>query len=466
MLRFNENQRRLWKLAWPAIMGNISQTLLNLVDMMMVGQLGALALAAVGLGGQVSWFMMPIMAAVATGTLALVARFVGAKDEESAVLALEQSLYLAFLLGIPVMLFGWVFGDDILRIMGAKPDVVALGYEYIKVLFAFYPIRFAGFTAFSALRGAGDTKTPMKLGILMNVVNAVLDYLLIFGKLGFPKLGPVGAAWASGIGITTSFLIGLYLLWSGRLVLRFRPSWSFHLDMAGRILRIGIPTMVERGIFSFYNFIYMSIVTRFGTVALASHQVGLRVESIAYMPAFGFNVATSALVGQGLGEGNPEKAERTVYEALKMVGVFMAVMAFVLIAFPRYLVMPFISPSDPNYGEVMRLASIYLIIVGISEIPLGWLFVLGGALRGAGDTKTPMYITAVSKLLFRIVPAYILGFGFTIPPFEILGITFPGFTFEGLGVIAAWIAMSLETFTTAALFWWAFKRGKWKYVKV
>ncbi|WP_457750803.1 MATE family efflux transporter [Thermococcus sp.] len=456
MLHLNDNQRRLWKLTWPAIMGNISQTLLNLVDMMMVGQLGALAIAAVGLGGQVSWFMMPIMAAVATGTIALVARFVGARDEENATLALEQSLYLAFLLGIPVMLFGWAFGDDILRIMGAKPDVVSLGYAYIKVLFAFYPIRFAGFTAFAALRGAGDTKTPMKLGILMNILNATFDYLLIFGKLGFPKLGPVGAAWASGIGITTSFLIGLYLLWSGKLVLQFRPSWRFEFGMAKRILRVGVPTMMERGIFSFYNFIYMSIVTRFGTVALAAHQVGLRVESIAYMPAFGFNVATSALVGQSLGEGEPEKAEKTVYEALKMVGLFMVVMAFILIVFPRYLVMPFINPNDPNYAEVMRLASIYLIIVGISEVPLGWLFVLGGALRGAGDTKTPLYITAISKLLFRIIPAYLLGFGFTIGSIH----------FEGLGVIAAWIAMSLETFTTAALFWWAFKRGKWKHVKV
>ncbi|ASI99918.1 MATE family efflux transporter [Thermococcus celer Vu 13 = JCM 8558] len=452
----NEEQRRLWSLAWPAITGNISQTLLNLVDMMIVGQLGALALASVGLGGQVSWFMMPIMAAVATGTLALVARFTGARDEINATLTLEQSLYLAFLLGIPVTLFGWFFGDDVLRIMGAKPDVVALGYEYIKVVFAFYPLRFAGFTAFSALRGAGDTKTPMKLGILMNVINAVLDYLLVFGKFGFPRLGPVGAAWASGMGITVSFIMGLYLLWSGRLVLRFKPSWSFHPEMATRILRIGVPTMVERGLFSFYNFLYMSIVTRFGTVALAAHQVGLRVESIAYMPAFGFNVATSALVGQSLGEGRPEKAERIVHEALKMVGLFMAVMAFILIAFPRYLVMPFISTSDPHRLEVMRLASIYLIIVGISEVPLGWLFVLSGALRGAGDTKTPMYITAVSKLLFRIIPAYLLGFGFTLGALH----------FAGLGVVAAWIAMSLETFATAALFWWAFRRGKWKYVKV
>ncbi len=452
----DEIQRKLWKLAWPAIMGNISQTLLNLVDTMMVGHVGALAIAAVGLGGQVSWFMMPIMAAVATGSLALIARFVGARDEENATLALEQSLYLSFLLGIPVMLFGWLFGDDILRIMGASEGVIKLGYAYIRVLFAFYPIRFVSFTALAALRGAGDTKTPMKLGILMNVINAVLDYLLIFGKFGFPKLGPVGAAWASGAGITVAFLIGSYLLLSDRLVLRLKLSYSFHLEMAMRILRVGIPTMVERGLFSFYNFLYMSIVTRFGTIALAAHQVGLRVESIAYMPAFGFNVATSALVGQNLGAERPDRAEKTVYEALKMVGLFMTLMAFILITFPRYLVMPFISSGDPNYSEVLRLASIYLLIVGISEIPLGWVFVLGGALRGAGDTKTPMYITAVSKLFFRILPAYLLGFGFTLGPVH----------FRGLGVIAAWIAMSLETFTSAALLWWAFRRGKWKHVKV
>ncbi|RLF86215.1 MATE family efflux transporter, partial [Thermococci archaeon] len=223
-----------------------------------------------------------------------------------------------------------------------------------------------------------------------------------------------------------------------------------------RILKIGIPATIERVIFSFYNFLYISIVTRFGTIALAAHQVGLRVESIAYMPAFGFNVAASALVGQSLGEGNPEKAEKVVHEALKMVSVFMGAMAIILVVFPKYLVMPFITKSDPNYAEVLRLASIYLIIVGISEIPLGWTFVLSGALRGAGDTKSPMYVTAISKLLFRIIPSYILGFGIS---FWIIHI-------KGMGVIAAWLAMTLETFTTAIFFWWIFKRGKWKYIKV
>lgn len=449
-------RKRLWSLAWPAIMGNISQTLLNLVDTLMVGHVSSLAVAAVGLGGQVSWFMFPIMMAVSVGTLALVARFVGAKDVKRAELVLEQSLYLSFLLGVPVFLFGWFFGDDVLRIMGAKGELLELAYSYLKVVFLFYPIRFAGFAMFSALRGAGDTKTPMKLGIAMNVINAALDYLLIYGKLGFPKLGPVGAAWASGIGITFSFLAGTYLLLSGRLVLRFEPSWRFELGMVRRILRIGVPALVERGLFSFYNFLYMSIVTRFGDVALSAHQIGLRIESIAYMPAFGFNVASSALVGQNLGANRPDLAEKTVKEALKMVTAFMAVMAFVLVAFPRYLVMPFLTPSDPHYNEVLRLASIYLIIVGISEIPLGWVFVLSGSLRGAGDTKSPMYVTAISKLLFRILPSYLLGFGFS----------FPGFSFKGLGVVAAWLAMSLETFTSAAMYWWIFRKGKWKTVEV
>ncbi|AIF69755.1 damage-inducible protein DinF [Palaeococcus pacificus DY20341] len=451
-----ELRKRLWALAWPAILANISSTLVNLVDMIMVGQLGSLAIASVGLGGQFSWFMMPLMFAVSSGTLALVARFVGAKDFEKAEEVLEQSIYLAFLMGIPVLLLGVFFGDDALKLMGASEEVIELGYSYIKIFFMFYPINFLSFAAFSALRGAGDTKTPMKLSLLMNAANVVLNYLLIFGKFGFPRLEVKGAALASGISIALAFIVGLFLFLSGSLVLKLEPKFKFEVDMVRRILRIGIPATIERILFSFYGFLYISIVTRFGTIALAAHQMGLRVESIAYMPAFGFNVATSALVGQSLGEKNPEKAEKVVYEALKMVSLFMGIMGLVLIVFPRYLVMPFITRNDPNYAEVLRLAAIYLIIVGISEIPLGWIFVLSGALRGAGDTKSPMYVTAISKLLFRILPSYIFGFGISLWIIHI----------KGMGVIAAWLAMTLETFTSAAMFWWIFKRGRWKEIEV
>ncbi|ACS89580.1 MATE family efflux transporter [Thermococcus sibiricus] len=451
-----ELRRRLWALAWPAILANIGQTLVNLVDMVMVGQLGSLAIASVGLGGQFSWFMMPLMFAISTGTLALVARFVGAKDIDMAEKALEQSVYLAFFMSIPVMLFGIFFGDDALKIMGASEDVIKIGYSYIRMFFLFYPVNFMSFAAFSALRGAGDTKTPMKLTLLTNGANVLLNYGLIFGNFGLPRLEVVGAALASGLSILIAFIVGLVLFLKGALILRFRPSFKPDWEVIKRILRIGVPATVERVIFSFYNFLYISIVTRFGTIALAAHQVGLRVESIAYMPAFGFNVAASALVGQSLGEENPEKAEKVVYEALKMVSVFMGIMAIILVVFPKYLVMPFVTKSDPNYAEVLRLASIYLIIVGISEIPLGWTFVLSGSLRGAGDTKSPMYVTAISKLLFRIIPSYILGFGFSFWMIHI----------EGMGVVAAWLAMTLETFTTAAFFWFIFKRGKWKYIKV
>ncbi|AEC51323.1 DNA damage-inducible protein [Pyrococcus sp. NA2] len=462
----SEIRRRLWELAWPAIAGNISQTLLNLVDTMIVGHVSAIALGAVGLGGQVSWFMFPIMMAISTGTLALVARRVGEGNYEEASRIAEQSMYIAFLIGIPVMLFGVFLGDEVLQIMGARGEVLEIAYEYLKVLFLFYPIRFVGFAFFSALRGAGDTKTPMKLNIMMNVINAILDYLLVFGKFGFPKLGPVGAAWASGIGITTSFLVGLYLFLTHRLVLKPVFELRIRFNIVEKILRIGTPTMLERGLFSFYNFLYVSIVARFGKIALSAHYIGLRVESIAYMPAFGFSIATSALVGQKLGAKRPDEAERTVKEALKMTTAFMTAMAFILVAFPGYLTEPFLSHSDPNYEVVKRLAIIYLIIVGISEIPLGITFVLSGALRGAGDTKSPLYVTSVSKLLFRIIPSYLLGFGFTIPAFNIGPLIFPGFTFKGLGVVAAWIGMSLETFITAGLFWLVFRRGRWKTIKI
>ena len=170
-------RKRLWELAWPAILANISSTLVNLVDMIMVGQLGSLAIASVGLGGQFSWFMMPLMFAISTGTLALVARFIGAKDFEKADLVLEQSVYLAFLMSIPVMLVGVFLGDDALRLMGASEEVIKLGYSYIKIFFLFYPVNFIAFSAFAALRGAGDTKTPMKLSIFLKLWSLMLSPL-------------------------------------------------------------------------------------------------------------------------------------------------------------------------------------------------------------------------------------------------------------------------------------------------
>nr|CAA62487.1 unnamed protein product [Pyrococcus sp.]prf//2204238A dinF-like gene [Pyrococcus sp.] len=361
----SEIRKRLWKLAWPAIAGNISQTLLNLVDTMIVGHVSAVALGCSWVWeGMVSWFMFPIMMAVSTGTLAVVARRVGERNYDEASRVAEQSMYIAFILGIPVMLFGIFFGDDILRIMGAKGEVFEIAYAYLRVLFLFYPIRFVGFAFFSSLRGAGDTKTPMLLNILMNVVNAVLDYLLVFGKLGFPRMGPVGAAWASGIGITIAFLVGLYLFIAHRLVLKPVLELRIRWDIVEKILRIGTPTMLERGLFSFYNFLYMSIVTRFGKIALSAHHIGLRVESIAYMPAFGFSIATSALVGQSLGAKKPEQRGRVVKEAIKMSPAFMSVMAFVLVAFPGMprRALPFKVRSNTMRSS-NNLASIYLIIV-------------------------------------------------------------------------------------------------------
>ncbi|HDH45283.1 MAG TPA: MATE family efflux transporter, partial [Thermococcus sp.] len=266
-----ELRRRLWALAWPAILANIGQTLVNIVDMIMVGQLGSLAIASVGLGGQFSWFLMPLMFAISTGTLALVARFVGARDFGMAERVLEQSVYLAFFMSIPVMLFGLFFGDDALKIMGASEDVIKLGYSYIRMFFLFYPVNFMAFAAFSALRGAGDTKTPMKLTLLTNGANVFLNYGLIFGNFGLPRLEVVGAALASGLSILIAFIVGLVLFLKGSLVLRFRPSFKPDWEVIKRILRIGIPATIERAIFSFYNFLYISIVTRFGTIALAAH---------------------------------------------------------------------------------------------------------------------------------------------------------------------------------------------------
>jgi putative MATE family efflux protein len=188
---------------------------------------------------------------------------------------------------------------------------------------------------------------------------------------------------------------------------------------------------------------YVSIITGFGTTALAAHQIGLRIESLSYMPGFGFAVAATALVGQNLGAQDPHKAEQSGWEAAKLGALLMGSAGLCMIIFPSQMARLFV--SDP---EVVNLAIWYLRIVGISEPALALIFTLAGGLQGAGDTRSPLYISIFGLWLFRIPLAYILG------------------VVLEWGVIGAWTAMTVDTFIRGGLYVYRFKAGKWKHVQV
>ncbi len=437
-------RRTILELAWPAILGNLMQTVVNMVDLIMVGRLGAAAVAAVGLGGQMQWFLNALMIAISVGTTALVARFIGARQRKDAEHVLVQSIILVLLLASFLTVFWYIFAEKALLLIGASEEVAELGSTYIRVVFLTTPSIFLIFISQGALRGAGDTKTPMKVGVAMNLINVVLNYVLIFGKFGFPALGVRGAGIATAIAFVWASLMYVVIFFSGRFVLRIRRStFTFDVDMVKRILRIGIPTGIERITMSSSMIFYVSIVAGFGTTALAAHQIGLRVESLSYMPGFGFAVAATALVGQNLGAKKPEIAEESGWEAAKLCAVLMGVVGLFMVLFPKPMARLFV--SEP---EVVDLAAWYLRIVGVSEPPLAMIFTLAGGLRGAGETRSPLIISVFGLWAFRIPLAYFLG------------------VILGWGPIGAWTAMTIDTFVRGGLYIYRFKAGKWKEVNV
>lgn len=437
-------RRTILELAWPAILGNLLQTVVSMVDLVMVGRLGAAAVASVGLGGQMLWFLNALMVSVTVGTTALVARFIGAEKRKDAEHVLMQSLLLGLLLSIVLTVFWYLSAEKALLLIGATEEVAALGGTYIRIVFLSTPCIFMIFTSEGALRGAGDTKTPMKVGATMNLINVILNYILIFGKFGFPALGVRGAGIATAVAFVWASITYTFIFLSGKFVLKIpKERVSLNVKTVKRILRIGIPAGIQRVTMSGSMIFYVSIIASFGTTALAAHQIGLRVESLSYMPGFGFAVAATALVGQNLGAKNPKKAEESGWEAAKLCALLMGAVGLFMIVFPKQMAHLFV--ADP---EVVDLAAWYLRIVAVSEPPLALIFTLAGGLRGAGETRSPLYISVFGLWIFRIPLAYVLG------------VTL------GWGAVGAWTAMTIDTFVRGGLYVYQFRKGKWKEVKV
>ena len=248
-----------------------------------------------------------------------------------------------------------------------------------------------------------------------------------------------------GAAVATSITFALESFLYLAFYLRRFPGegvFLFDRELVRRGFRVGMPSTVER-IVSYFSFLFFTkIIADFGTAALAGYQVGLRIEGIAFMPGIGFTVAAMALVGQGLGAGKPEESHADAVAVTVVASVFMGLLGLVMIAVPEIFVLLF--TDDPATVEA---ASLYLRIVGISQVPLAMSFVLSGCFRGAGDSKTPFRINFLSLWLFRIIPGYVAA--------ELTG-----------ELVWVFIFMSLETFIKGAWLWVAFRKGTWKTVKV
>jgi putative MATE family efflux protein len=433
-------KKKILHLALPAALNNFLDTVQLLIDMLMVGRLSPEAIAAVGLGGQLIILIYAFLSTFYTGTNALVSRFYGAKEYKKADKTVFNLLVVSFLASFPFFFFCLTQNHIYFELMGTDQDVLELGSKYISILSYSLPFLFVGSVLYSGLSASGDTKTPLIIGIFTNLINTLLNYCLIFGNCGFPRLEVEGAAIATAFSYILEVLIFLVVFLLKLRKITLYPEFDFQLIK--KALKIGVPAGIEK-VLSFSSFlVFVKIIAGFGTFVLAGYQIGLRIEGLAFMPGFGFAVAAMVLVGQFLGAKDVEKAERSVIETVKLASIFMGSIGIFLIVFPEYLVM-FFTQNEKTVQE----ASLYLKIVGISQIPLAVEFVLNGALRGAGATKLTLVVNNLSFWIFRIIPSFFAAI----------------FLKE---IIFVYLIMVFETFIKAFLLWFFFKKGNWKYIEV
>ena len=436
------------RLAWPVVVQQVSFSMVQLVDTALVGHLGEDALAGVRLAGQLFWFSQTGLVAVGVGATAIVARSIGAGEGHRASTFVQTGFVLALAWGILMALMMWFGGEAWLGIMGAEPEAQAAGTEFLKALSIGMPFMAIMFAGNAAQQGAGDTRSPMAIGIIVNIVNVIFAYSLINGTGPAPELGVTG----SGLGASISAMVGcglvLAVLASGKRVLSWRPSTALTFDRAaaGRLMNIGFPAGIEMMQFNIAFMFYTRIIASLGTTALAAHGVTLAIQSLTFNVGFALSIATSALVGQSLGAKRPDLAERSAYVTMRYSLVFMSILALIMMLFGSQIVGLFVAGEDAD--EVIDIGSELLFIFAFAMPGLAVSLTLGGALRGAGDTRAVLYIMAGTTWIVRLVPAYLLA------------ITF------GLGVPGAWIAAILDINTRAALMWLRFRLGKWKAIKV
>ena len=451
--RASTQRRRVLLLALPAVGEQVLNTLVGLADVFLVGHLNSAAaarlgynstaaLAGVGLANWVVWLMTVLFMAVSVGSTALIARAKGAGDHESVNRVLRQSLLVGLLMGLLAMLIAAFLATSAMNLLGADSDVVPLGTTFLHIVAVSMLPAALLFIGTAALRGAGDTRTPLYLMLGVNAVNILLSWLLVNGNFGAPVLGVAGSAVGAAVARGGGGLVLMGLLLRGhsglKLSLDPRPDWN----MLRRILSIGAPSGGEQLVFQGALLIFTRFVTGLGTVSYAAHNVVLNIESLSFLPGMGYAIAATTLVGLGLGAARPEEAEASAYEALRQGTVMMTVLGLIMVLFPHQLIGLFV--ADPVVAETGAAA---MRVAGLVQPPLALNFVMSGGLRGAGDTRWPLYTKIISTWGVRLPTVFLL-----------LGL--------GLGLTGVWIAMGADFVVQALLALWRFRTGRWKTVRV
>ena len=436
--------RAILLLAVPMVLEMVLESLFAVVDVFWVGRLGANAVATVGLTESMLSLVFAVGMGLSLSTTAMVARRIGEKDPEGAAIAGVQAITLGLMVSLLIGLPCLVYAPQLLRLMGASPEIVATGSGYTRICLGGSCAVLLLFLNNAIFRGAGDAAIAMRLLWVSNIINLVLDPCLIFGWGPFPRLGVTGAALATLIGRSIGVLYQFYRLLKGTeririLTRQIRLQWN----VLFRLLRVSLTGILQFAIAHTSWIGLVRIVSTFGAAALAGYTIAIRIVIFVILPSWGLSNAAATLVGQNLGAGRPDRAEQAVWRTGLYNVIFLGAVGLVFVLFPEPIIRLF--THDP---AVVPLGAACLRIVSYGNLGYAYFMVMMQAFNGAGDTVTPTIVNFFGFWLFEIPLAYWLA----IP-----------LHMRSNGVFAS-IAIAEGAMAVASAI--LFKQGKWKKKKI
>ncbi len=437
--------RAIFLLSIPMILEMVMESLFAVVDVYWVSRLNDNdAVATIGLTESVLTLVYSLAIGISMGATAMVARRVGEKDIKAAQVAAAQAIYIGVALSVLISIAGVFFAESILRVMGANESLISNNSGYTRWMLGGNLTIMMLFLINAVFRGAGDASLAMRSLWLANILNIVLGPFFIFGIGPFPTLGVEGAAIATTIGRGTGVLYQVYHLLKGKGVIKFhRDNIAVKFDIVVRLIKVSLGGMMQFVIGSASWIFLVRIMADFGSATVAGYTIAIRLIVFAILPAWGMANASATLVGQNLGAGHPDRAEKSVWRTAFLNMIFLGSVGVIFLLFARYIIGFF--TTDP---EVLKNGVQCLQIVCLGYAFYAYGMVISQSFNGAGDTKTPTIINFVGFWLFQIPLAYSLAL--------VLKIGSPG--------VYAAISIAESAMAIAAIL--VFRKGKWKTVTI
>ncbi len=437
--------QQVWQLALPVIFTNLLQSLVEVIDVLMVGRLGPIAIAAVGMSSAIRFLVLVMMLSVAAGAMTMIAQAKGARDDERMSFVTRQAISSGLLISLPLTVAGYYLAHPLLSLAnsGGDPEAVVLGTQYLQLLFLGTPFLILNIVFNRLMQGAGDTMTPLLLTGFLNLLNTAFNYVFIFGVGPVPAMGVAGAALGTVISRGLGVVIVFQIIYAGRNVIKilpgtYWPDWQMFKD----IFTIGVPSGLQ-GVFRNGSRLFvLGIITstEVGTYGAAALAIGFQVESLVFMPGLALNVAATSLVGQALGKWQPEEARQRGNMAIWIGLVVMIILAIPIIIFAPAIIRLF----DPSAHPVVLKTGVAYFHINTVVLPLAAIaIVANGALRGAGDSFPGMVSTMFTRGVIAVALAWFLAFPI------------------GLGSNGVWIALAVGIVLDALYMWIRWQRDSW-----